>query len=178
MCVTLLSMFDNKHVTLDAQVRGDRVFLNGVVNNPSAFHTMELWAAAPAVRNSSYSGSGLPYGNPDMAFENTPNYYVVPANGQINSIFALPNSYYEWDGRTKIPSAVTVVLVPKRSQAETIEVRIAISDPLPLRTLTHRPERGRGPSFYADKEEIFGVPPNQEYVLRNIEKVKKYFGVA
>ena len=57
------------------------------------------WAASPATRGYSYSGSGLPYGNEDQAFGRTPNKGVTIADG--SGIFTVniqrPNSYYDKD---------------------------------------------------------------------------------
>ena len=57
--------------------------------------TLMYWAANPPTYNSSYSGSGLPYPNPDIAYENTPNRGLVKTtNGNFDFNIRFPNSYY------------------------------------------------------------------------------------
>ncbi len=44
-------------------------------------NTIQFWAPNPPTYTTSYSGAGLPYANPDMAYDNTPNRGAVQASG-------------------------------------------------------------------------------------------------
>ena len=53
------------------------------------------WACNPPNYMSSFSGSGLPFNNPDIAFENTSNIGLVKViNGIISINISFPNSFY------------------------------------------------------------------------------------
>lgn len=53
------------------------------------------WACNPPNYMSSFTGSGLPFSNPNIAFENTPNIGVTKVkNGVININISFPNSFY------------------------------------------------------------------------------------
>ena len=54
------------------------------------------YAPNPPTYNSSFSGSALPFPNPDIAFEGTPNHGAVNTKEDISFEFRIfyPNSYY------------------------------------------------------------------------------------
>jgi hypothetical protein len=53
------------------------------------------WACNPPIYMSSFTGSGLPFSNPDIAFENTPNIGLSRVvNGIILINISFPNSFY------------------------------------------------------------------------------------
>ena len=99
---------------------------------------------------------------------------TIAPNGRFSVRFYYPNSYYLEDGRTKINPSLFVILQPVA--AEAVHIRFELPDPLPLRTLTHRPSR-TGPEFYAAKEVLLGVQ-SQEANLRQLGAVKEHYGVA
>ena len=54
-----------------------------------------FWACNPPNYNSSFTGSGLPFSNLDIAFENTPNIGISKVkNGLILVNISFPNSFY------------------------------------------------------------------------------------
>ena len=60
---------------------------------------VEYIAAAPADHRSSYAGSGLPFPNPEMAYDNTPNSGAVKTtNGYFEIRISYPNSFYVEQG--------------------------------------------------------------------------------
>ena len=66
-------------------------------------------AAAPPDRMTTYAGSGLPFANPDMAYEDTPNVGIVRASGGVYEIHVLfPNSFYVELGKQLLPPHLLV----------------------------------------------------------------------
>lgn len=62
------------------------------------------WGANPPSYNTSFSGSGLPFPNPNVAFEDTPNKGAVRVvNGQFTVHLHFPNSFYVHMGAEHIP---------------------------------------------------------------------------
>ena len=69
--------------------------VKGKVNSKTINPTVLFWAAAPPLKTASYAGSGIPYANPNMAFQNTPNKgAVVAKNKEFSFKIQFPNSYY------------------------------------------------------------------------------------
>lgn len=146
--------FDNEFCSCRAVLTTNRmVQLEGQIKHVEDVIRAELIAANPIMRGFSYSGSGLPYTTPEQAFEGTPNWYAIdPSQGQFFVTFYYPNSYYTNDGAVKIIPSIFLIL-QIRGRAEPVQVRMELPDSLPLKTLTHRPQR-TGPEFYARREEI------------------------
>lgn len=133
---------------------------------------MQLLAAHPIQRMTSYSGSGLPFACPNMAFHNTPNNVSITGNGAFDVFFSYPNSYYTNDGLQRIPPSLFFVLVPAEGDPDTVQFKLDEEDPLQLRSLTHRPGRSQGPWFYQAKDEVLGVPVTAEHVMRAYKEYK------
>ena len=105
---------------------------------------VNFWAASPPDRMTTFAGSGLPFPNPEMAFENTPNKGAVRAVGgafQISVQF--PNSFYVNMGKTLLPPHVLVKFCDPRSEVKAI----VIGDPIPNRSLTSLPGNYTRSSF-------------------------------
>jgi hypothetical protein len=68
-------------------------------------------AAAPADARSSSMGSGLPFGNPHIAYEGTVNRGTVPVvNGRFQLSLVPPNSYYVKNGSLLISPHVHITI--------------------------------------------------------------------
>lgn len=152
--------------------------ITGSLNKPSKYTERFLMAANPIDRMMNYSGSGLTFPNPEVAFENTPNLYKIPEHGKINTNFIYPNGYYSWDTLQRVVPSIFVIL--KSTNADSVYHQLKIEEPLPLKTsVTYRPEHDqKGPMFYSEKEMVMGIPPSQEWILRNIGDIKVRHGVA
>ena len=105
---------------------------------------IDFWAACPADYRQSYSGSGLPFANPDMAYENTPNRGTVMAdqNGEFRFRVKIPNSYY--NGLGTIYQKPHVQMKISNSKFKNIH-SIDISEGVPFRLLTYPPPPGKNP---------------------------------
>ena len=61
-------------------VENPNYLLTGTVPSSASMNTtVNFWAASPPDRMTTFAGSGLPFANPEMAFENTPNKGAVRA---------------------------------------------------------------------------------------------------
>ena len=126
------------------------------------------WAANPATYNGSFSGSGLPYPNPEVAFDNTPNNGKVMADGAGNFQFKVfyPNSYYVGLGTVYVPPQVFV----KTCDSEKVH-SIQLGEGIPFRMLTHPPAPFTAPRkdvmFYASGGRQLPRNRTQEQILRD-----------
>lgn len=164
--------FDNEYSNSRVSLSSNRLLqLVGQLKHTSRIQRAELVAANPIMRGYSYSGSGLPFPNPVVAFEGTPNWFSIDVNsGRFVATFSYPNSYYTMDATKRIPPSLFLV-VQVKDRAEPLQLRMELPDELQLKTLTHRAER-TGPEFYA-RRELIGVR-SQEEIFRMLgdQKVK------
>lgn len=172
--------FQNEHVSCTISVLPNRVLLiRGSVKSPQRYQTMQLLAAHPIQRMTSYSGSGLPFPCPNMALHNTPNQYTIHSEGEFTTHFSYPNAYYTNDNLQKIPPSVFVILTPADGSEPVIsQFKLPEEEPLSLRTLTHRTRRVEGPHFYHAKEAILGVPLTAEHTMRAYKDYKIQYNYA
>ena len=157
-----------------------RFALSGTVVAATNYARIVALAAAPGACITSDSGSTLPHPNPAQAFDQTPNEWAVSAvTGTFEGVLDYPNAYYTWDGTTRVPPTIFVVMYKNEVDADPTVVRCVLDEPFPLRTLTHRPERAvKGPAYYNDAAEVFGIPPTQEALLRARGTVKIAYGLG
>lgn len=172
--------FQNEHVSCTVTVLPDRFLLiRGTVKSPQRYAYMQLLAAHPIQRMTSYSGSGLPFPCPNVAMNNTPNVLNIPSDGEFTANFSYPNSYYTNDHLQKVPPSIFVVLIPSNDLDPIIsQFKLPEDDPLCLRTLTHRATRVIGPWFYQAKDQLLGVPISAEHTMRAYKDYKLKFNYA
>lgn len=148
-------------------ISGEIVTLRGKINDTIKGHTIRYMAASPADRRMSFSGSGLPYSSPQMAFGNSPSRGDIEP-GVENSFeieFEMPNSYYTNLGTNLIcPS----VYLKYENGIETVTINIELTDPIPYRMLTY-PSRYTLARTNADfYQNILPLPVRtQEQILRD-----------
>jgi hypothetical protein len=123
---------------------------------------VEFWAAAPATFGASFSGSGLPYSDSEMAFCNTPNKgKLFPTSKRVLIHLKTPNSYYSHLGTRQIPACVTVKLTSNGTvYLENIELGSAV----PNRTLTY--PSSRSSCLFYDRS-LLTTQRSQEKILRS-----------
>lgn len=172
--------YDNEYVSFNVRTIGSRttfprIRIQGLIKNLPNYDKVEILAPNSAMSMTNYSGSGLPYPCADVAFDNTPNRQELTVSN-FDVEFVYPNSYYVNGGTTKIKPSIFFSFLYRSSTVPTF-IRFELEDILPLKTLTHRTERS-GPEFYSRKAEVVGVPPTQEYLLKNIQSIKTNYGVA
>ena len=95
--------------------------------------SLKYIASAPADLRSSYMGSGLPFGNPQIAYEETENRGVVPVvNGKFQLQVNSPNAYYVDCGSKLISPHVHVAIGDEY-------FIIPLGDTIPSRSLSSLP---------------------------------------
>tara|TARA_B110001469_G_scaffold125848_1_gene142094 strand:+ start:4438 stop:5157 length:720 start_codon:yes stop_codon:yes gene_type:complete len=93
------------------------------------------WAANPPDYNVSFSGSGLPYPSPDMAFDNTKNIgSVMTKDGVFKIQMYYPNAYYVGLGSLYVPPHVHLKIC-EEGYDQYFSIKIGAG--VPYRTLTH-----------------------------------------
>ena len=119
------------------------------VNN----YFVKYWASSPATYSSNYSGSGLPFPNEDIAFENTPNRGMIEVkNCEFTFSLNYPNSYYKNLGSLYIPPEVNIEIHDSNHKPINDPIKINLGEGIPFRTLTIPPKRNwnMGAMFYVN----------------------------
>ena len=141
------------------------ITVKGSVKSGASDAKVIFWAASPPNYRQSYSGSGLPFPNPEMAYENTPNKGIVRAvNGNFSIKMFFPNSFYIDLGTTYVPPHINFEVCEGNNKKS---FAVQIGEGIPYRTLTYAPPGGRSrtdPFFYkqADTPDF----RTQEEILR------------
>ena len=135
----------------------------GMLNNKIVF-----WAASPPNFGNSFSGSGLPFGTYQQAYENTPNHGAVKSVGnKFKFNLAFPNSYYEEAGSVYVKPHVNIMVC---SALGNKFFKIELGEGIAYRSLGWPKEnqntRERNDClFYSGREKMPVV--SQEQLLRN-----------
>jgi hypothetical protein len=124
--VTYVPDADIFHVSGQFNIRG------------AAGATMKYWAANPIGRIYSYSGSALPYPNPEAAYENTTNQgtILLDNEGKFHIKLDHPSGYYVGQGKILLKSHVHF----KVSGYNRV-FTVTIADYFPYRSLKNLPDR-------------------------------------
>ena len=139
----LISKFRDQHVS--GEILSDD-WINFVVRGQVLRGNCPIryWAANPPDLRQSYSGSGLPFPNPEIAFENTSNRGMVncDSHGRFEFKVVKPNGYYISQGRKLIGSQVKLHL----GSDDDIKI-LQLGNPIANRSLKNlegRPNRSYG----------------------------------
>ena len=124
------------------------------------------WAANPPDFGVSFSGSGLPFPSPEVAFQNTKNIGAVKANNGIFKIkLSYPSAYYVALGSLYVPPHLHIKIC---EEGINNFISIKIGAGIPYRTLTHPAPPSLNPrvdaTFY-NNEEL--TVRSQEQILRD-----------
>ena len=144
---------------------GDLV-VNGNLKTLSPTSKLFFWAAAPPTYGTSYSGSGMPYPNPEVAYDRTPNKGIVSVvNGQFTINMKYPNAYYTGLGSLYIPPHINFKICEDGKSDTYFSVQI--DDGIPFRMLTYPAPPTKkprvSPLFYLEPEK---GARSQEAILR------------
>lgn len=140
--------------------------VRGVIEAGSG--SLVYYAANPATYNSSFSGSGLPFASPEIAFEGTPNHGTVKvgSDGSFEFRVFYPNSYYAALGTVYIGPQVFV----KGCNSDKVH-SIYLGDGIPFRMLTYPAPPytapRTSPMFYAKGGRQMPPTRTQEQILRD-----------
>ena len=158
----------NKEMCQGAMINegsGD-IVVTGTVKSQTEDPLIVFWAASPPTYSSSYSGSGLPYPNPKVAYNRTPNTGSVRAvNRQFSFRLKYPNAYYVGLGTLYVPPHVHIKVCEPGMDDKYFSVQV--DDGIPYRTLTHPAPPSKkpriSPMFYCEPEQEVR---SQETILR------------
>jgi len=135
------------------------IHVKGTIKNLSPSSTILYWAACPPDYRQSYTGSGIPFPSPSLAYENTPNKGAVEStnNGKFEFKIRYPNSYYTGLGTVYMPPHVHIKVCDKNNSNQKIHT-IKLSDGIPFRTLTYPPPPKDYPrcnsTFYSGRDRL------------------------
>lgn len=129
--------------------------------------TILYFAPNPPTYSQSYTGSGLPYPNPNIAFDNTPNRGAVKlVNGEFKFRVRYPNSYYVGLGTVYVEPHV-YLKVCNDGKIHTVK----LGNGIPFRFLTYPPAPNtaprENPMFYQGAGRDILPPRTQEQILRD-----------
>ena len=100
-----------------------------------------FWSSAPHTSGMSFSGSAMPYANPDMAYDQTPNQGSTKmVNGNFTVKLKSPNAYYIGLGTLYVPPTLHV----KVCGDNTVH-HIPLNNAIPFRTLTYPAPPSKNP---------------------------------
>ena len=144
---------------------GDLV-VNGQLKTMNPTSKLFFWAASPPTYGTSFSGSGMPYPSPEVAYDRTPNKGIVNVvNGQFSINMKYPNAYYTGLGSLYIPPHVNFKICEDGKSDTYFSVQI--DDGIPFRMLTYPAPPTKkprvSPLFYLEPEK---GARSQEAILR------------
>jgi len=120
--------------------------VKGKIDGAPSEVLITYWAANPPTFSLSYAGSALPYANPIMAYENSPNKGSVKAiNGNFQFRIRYPNSYYIGLGTVYVKPHVNIKICNGKEDGEVH--KIELGDGVPFRTLTYAPPPSTWPRY-------------------------------
>ena len=125
----------------------------GVITDVSSIKQIyaKYWASNKPTYTDSYSGSGIPYANEHMAYENTENKGIVAVeNGSFKFTLDYPNSYYKNLGKVYVPPQVNIQFIDEKNIPLSKVYPIKLGNGIPFRSLTWSRKRdwNDGPLFY------------------------------
>ena len=154
-------------VVLDS---GDGEFIvKGHVNSLTSNPTIIFWAPNPPTYCTSYTGSGLPYPNSEIAYENTPNRGAVVANsGHFKFRVRYPCAHYAGLGSLYLEPYVNIKVCEEGSDGKIQQIKLG--NGIPFRSLTYPPTEKntrarKNVMFYAGRDKL--PIRSQEQILRD-----------
>ena len=131
--------------------------------------TVIFWAANPPTYNGSFSGSGLPFPNPEIAYHNSINKGSVKTiGGHYEFKIRFPNAYYVGLGSKYIEPCVHIKIC--QADGEDKIKTINLGNSIPFRTLSHSKSQTQADSI--DNSSFDATNKNlpvrtQEQILRD-----------
>lgn len=131
------------------------ILVNGKLNTLLPNGTLYYWAAAPPTSGLSFSGSGMPYPSPLIAYDRTPNKGVINIeNGEFSFNIKYPNAYYIGLGSLYIAPHINFKISIAGQPDNYFSVQI--DDGIPFRMLTYPAPPSKkpriSPLFYCEPE--------------------------
>ena len=127
---------ETETLTGEFDIDNDIVTIKGNINDTIKDHTLQYMAASPVEKRMSFSGSGLPYSSPLMAFENSKNKGIIEVglNNSFTFSIEMPSAYYTNLGTNLIPPSL---YIKYNNGISVITINIQLAEPVPYRLLTY-----------------------------------------
>jgi hypothetical protein len=156
----------NFNIQIKKQNLKNGLIVSGKLNFPNFTEKLYIkyTASSPPTYNSNFSGSGLPFPNELIAFENSPNKGVAEViNGSFKISLKYPNSYYTNMGTVYVAPQVKLLLVNKDNTSMGKSLTINLGEGIPFRTLTWPVQRdwNKGSMFYNNQD----LPVRTQYQI-------------
>ena len=142
------------------------IVISGTLNTIEPNPIISYWAANPPTYLTSFSGSGMPYPNPEIAYNRTSNSgQVVAQDRSFRFRLKYPNAYYVGLGTLYVPPHVNIKIKDGNYERK---ITVKIDDGIPFRTLTYTSPPSKKPRvnamFYYEREKEVRT---QEQILRD-----------
>jgi hypothetical protein len=163
-------IFDDEYTGFSITYSKDfsSIKITGSIKNINLYNNVLLIAPNPIDRMTNYSGSGLPFPNYEIAFDNTPNVHNIDSSGLFDIFFKYPNSFYIPDGINLIKPSIYFAFTDNNNNS--FRIQYELHDINALRTLVNRASR-KGPEFYGAKDYILPID-NAEKVMYAYARAK------
>lgn len=138
-------LFSNNKCNGELYVGDGEVHVSGNLSDLSLSDSkLYFWAAAPPTRGISFSGSGMPYPNPLVAYDRSPNQGLVEVKGgRFSFRMSYPNAYYVGLGSLYIPPHINFKVC--KSGVEDTFFTVQLDEGIPFRTLTYPSPPSKNP---------------------------------
>lgn len=160
-------------VKASANQNGNYIVSGNTKNFLNQFSTIQpifiqYWAPNKPHRGYSFNGSGLPFPNEEIAFEDTMNKGVLKvSDGVFNFKLDYPNSYYSQMGRKLNPPCVKFRFCDSNGKTMSKIYTMELGHVIPYRSLNFPKKRdwNDGPLFYQNNE------------LKNLKECRNQFQI-
>jgi hypothetical protein len=143
-----------------------QVVVDGIIKDPLRSTLLSVgkqiyvqyWASSPPDSRHSFSGSGLPFPNEEMAYSNSPNVgrALLGNDGSFSIKLLYPNSYYKTLGSDYVKPNVKILFSDENGNMYGKIVTVILGDGIPYRSLTWNRKRNwlAGPMFYSGTDKL------------------------
>jgi len=151
--------FETCNITVSTNLK-KQVVVDGIIKDPLRSILLstgkqiyvQYWASSPPDSRHSFSGSGLPFPNEEMAYSNSPNVgrALLGNDGSFSIKLLYPNSYYKTLGSDYVKPTVKLIFSDENGNMYGKIVTVILGDGIPYRSLTWNRKRNslNGPMFY------------------------------
>jgi hypothetical protein len=151
--------FETCNITVSTNPNKQLV-VDGIIKDPLRSTLLSLdkqiyvqyWASSPPDSRHSFSGSGLPFHNEEMAYSNSPNVgrSLLGNDGSFSIKLIYPNSYYKTLGSNYVKPNVKLLFSDENGNMYGKIMTVILGDGIPYRSLTWNRKRNlsEGPMFY------------------------------
>ena len=136
--------FDSCNITIYTNPKKQLV-VDGIIKEPLRSGLLSIqkqfyvqyWASSPPESRHSFSGSGLPFPNEEMAYSNSPNVgrALLGNDGSFSIKLLYPNSYYKKMGSVCVKPTVKLLFCDENGNMYGKIITIVIGDGIPYRSL-------------------------------------------